>query len=133
MERLPLVTPGVGVELSLINRVSDGGWGYLSVNVSEESVEFTTGESIPSPFGNDHASREVVKFGVGWRKEDIDFLELEDWVIEFQNRADDPDQELSLSDHDSEVDDWYDPDSEVDCYDELTREKLWGHLDSDFV
>ena len=125
LERMPLITPGIGIGLSLINRdISEGNSGYQSLNIDEECVEFSTGENIYSPgIGNDHQTLFKAQVGVGWRTEIADFVELEDWVVDLLNRAKEATIELSFEDY---------ADSTINWYDDTEGDSIWQTLSSDY-
>ena len=108
LERLPLVTDGIGIALTLSQRSDDGSSGYYSLTIDEESVTVSTGEVIYSPaIGGDRESRDIVTIGIGWREGDADFIEIEDWIAVCSAYAEEPHTTIDFDDYaESEVD-WH--------------------------
>jgi ankyrin repeat protein len=125
LERLPLVTEGVGLSLSLISRSSaDGNSWYMEVALDEESFRLSEGETYYLPeTGSDHESRMIAEIGVGWREDEADHVDLEEWASTFAGRAADPAIEIDIEDFGN---------SEVDWHDDTTGEDYWGDLESDY-
>ena len=123
LERMPLVTQGLWITLSLVNRESSGNWGCQDLTIDEEAVRFRTAESLYDPrTGSDNQRLDNEEIGVGWRNVSADLPDLEDWVAWFHRRAKDPAIEVSFDD----------ADSAIDWDDETDGRALWDTLDSDY-
>jgi hypothetical protein len=125
LERLPLVTTGIGIALQVGQNLEDGSSGYYALTIDEEFVSFSSGEVIYSPaVGSDHESRDIIEIGVGWREGDADYIELEDWAAAFRYFAEKPDGSIHFDDY---------AESEVDWHDERKGDYYWQQLESDFA
>jgi hypothetical protein len=125
LERMPFVTQGIGMTLSLINRSPSGNTGYQDLTIDDESIRFTTWEYLYNPdIGGDSQDLDNYEIGVGWRHVSADLTELEDWVAWLQRRAENPDIEVSFEDF---------ADSAIDWYDETDGSALWDTLDSNYT
>jgi hypothetical protein len=126
LERMPLVTKGIGITLSCINHVGDGSWGVQSLTIDEEYIQFTTGESIytPGPIGGEFQSVDELEVGIGWRTGPADLWDLVEWVADLYNRAEEPTIEVCFDDF---------AESQIDWYDDTDGSALWETLDSDYA
>jgi hypothetical protein len=123
-ERLPLITEGIGISLSLTYRVSaDRSW-YREIAVRADSVELSEGAISYSPdVGSDCENRTLIEIGVGWREENADLVALEDWLAGFANEAADPEIEVSFDDF---------GESQLDWSDDIDGADYWEGLESDY-
>lgn len=125
LEQLPLVTPGIGLGLTLVQRWDENS-DYQEISIDDECFEISTGETSYDPgVGSDHSSRTLVKIGAGWREGNPDLVQLEDWVAAFADRALDEEQEVSFED--------FKGDSNPEWSDETDTAALWENLESDFA
>lgn len=124
LERLPLVTDGIGLTVSLKDTSADGNdWVSMDMTLDDESFRISEFESHNEEgFGRDHFSRELVEIGVGWRGGQVEMTDLGEWIAMFASRAASPAVELSFEDF---------GESEVNWADETTGDAYWSELDSD--
>jgi hypothetical protein len=103
-KRLPMVTDGVSITISLINREKNGDWGYYSAFMSYDELELAVGESINCGSGHDHQVLNNLRIGCAWRGHDGVETGWEDWLDEFDHRVHDEGIEVSIEDNDSNID-----------------------------
>lgn len=121
LERMPLVTPTVGLCITLSEDQYDGSSGCLSLKIDEESVCLSTGETIYDPLvGSDSKTQDIAEVGVGWRSEFVTGSAR--WLAEFTRRAGDSGYKVLFEDF---------VDSHVDWSDDSTGDRLWQSLDTD--
>ena len=126
IESLPRPTPGLHVELDLVERHKNGERTSMGIRAGSDEIRLTCTEYIilDSRVGGD--SETEVWFGSspgGWREES-DFGALREWAEQFAARAADPRQEILISSDECD-------DSEIDWHPE-SSEDLWEKLHTEY-
>ena len=109
LERLPLATPGVGIELSLSDR-TENDMNYQSISLDESSLSLSTGGSVYTPgagsdtFGEDLLLAEVS----GYRRNGS--MSFREWIVDFKSRIESDEVTLSLNSGECDVDWSQEPD-----------------------
>jgi hypothetical protein len=128
LERLPLPTEGIGIELSLSMHHANGERTCQEITLDGSSFRLSTGAWIiiePS-IGGDSEGETVFEVEIGGFREVAEPapMVVMDWLDAFDQRVGDLDQKLQISDSaDSSCIDW----------DAESGEAYWDNLDSDYV
>jgi hypothetical protein len=103
LERLPMATPGVGIELSLSNR-TDNDMRYQSITLDGTCFSVSFGGSVYTPgAGSDTFSEDVLDAEVGgYRRNGT--ISTRAWTIEFEGRIQNSELDISPIDEDCDVD-----------------------------
>ena len=123
LERLPLVTPGVGIDITLGQTYGDQGRDFQRFKIDDESILLSTGELLYASYGSDYSSSNLIEIGVGWRTGDAEGFEIEDWFSAFLDRANSYETKVNIDDFAG---------SEIDWNDETDSRPYWEQLDSDY-
>ena len=78
LERLPDITPGVQITFGFTQPNTDGNFGWVDIEISEDELRFGVGEHFYSPgVGGDTEARTLFETQAGgdWREGEID-----DWL-----------------------------------------------------
>jgi hypothetical protein len=122
LERLPLITKNVGIELSLGTDPQKGSHHFKSLIIDDESICLRHTTVIYDPaIGSDIQSSNLIEIGEGWRDSEADHYDIEDWVNQFKNFAEDDSINVSYDDFNE---------SEIDWHDEMNGKNYWPKLDN---
>ena len=126
LERFPRPTRGIALEFTLGRRHKNGESDHLVLTLDATSFQLETSTwIIPDPaVGGDSAGETVFAVETGGYREILHPTALMDWVEDLRQRAEDPQQELEISDsEDSSEIDWETEASDAD----------WENLESDYA
>lgn len=122
-ERLPLITPTVGMRITLTQRETGGGSHYQSMKFDEESISIDSGNTYYDPaVGGDHESRTLLEIGDTWREAECGWGDVKSWISSFMALASAPETEVHIEDF---------AESEVDWNDETTGDSFWALIKDD--
>jgi hypothetical protein len=125
LQRLPLPTEGVAIELSLGMNHENGERDSQGVNLGETSLSLSTTRYViicPS-IGGDSECEDVFQVEVGGFRNVVDSMAVDEWLDAFDRRVT-ADQELEISDNsDSSGIDWG----------AESGEAYWDRLDSEYT
>ncbi len=124
LERLPRVTPGVGIDLSLHDNQNED-WSCQSLHLDEETFCLETGETIYDPaIGSDHTSWKTFEVNVAGERYEA-MLSLDAWFSGFAMRLENPEMRLEIDNFGDALDlEWEE--------DGPSRDR-WGDLPSEYV
>ena len=106
LERLPRITPGISMEVTLVYRCNNETT-YESVSLDEDSFRLSSGGSAYDPsVGGDSFSSTTLEVGVGWRDEPWTWVEVADWLERFRGVVNDSEYDIEISVYGDESVDW---------------------------
>lgn len=126
IESLPRPTPGIQVDLDLVERHENGESSSMGIRAGSEEIRLDCSQYIilDPRMGGDSQTEVWFECAVGGFREEISPFALPEWVDQFAIRAADPNQEILIFTDSSD-------DSEIDWSPE-SSEALWAKLDSNF-
>lgn len=124
LQQLPRMTPNVSFDFSLKTPDSDEGFGYRSVQITDDEFQVSTGEHIRGPVGGDSSSQVLFEVGEGWQDTALMKSDLLGWAQQFEQDASGEGFTISIDDYSGE---------EIDMADAEDTSHLWEGLPSDYV
>jgi hypothetical protein len=124
MERLPLPTPGISIDLTMTYRFNDES-SFISLFMDDTEFRLSRGGYVYDPaVGGDSYSENVFEVEVGDFRSSVELSEVSDWLDEFKRRALDKEQEIEVefSGDDSQIP--WDEELEADYWDNLNSEYI---------
>ena len=124
LERLPRITSGIGIELSLTAHQGEN-WTSQSVHLDEETFFLDTAESIYDPaIGSDYSSWRAFEVDAWGNRSDTDYLSLVAWFEGFAMRLADPEIRLEIDNFGDALD--------LEWEEETPLPDLWNELETEF-
>ena len=126
IESLPRPTPGIQVDLDLVERHDHGESSSMGIRAGSDEIRLECSQYIilDPRIGGDSQSEVWFECSPGGYRAETSLFALHDWVERFAVRAADPNQEILIFTDSSD-------DSEIDWSPE-SSEPLWGKLGSNF-
>jgi hypothetical protein len=123
LQRLPLVTAGVGFSLNLVYRYENGNMDGLEMRIDSDEIDLGNfGSVYTEGAGSDSYSGSVLRVAVGGREANADYEGIEEWAATFRQCADGHD--VSFEDFGDSAPDWFN---------NTDAEPYWDQLESDFA
>ncbi|EMB13668.1 hypothetical protein [Rhodopirellula europaea] len=124
LQQLPRMTPNISFDFTLKTPESKEGFGYRSVQITDDEFKVSVGEYVVGPFGGDSSTQILFEVGEGWQDTDLVKGDLLGWAQQFEADASDEGLIVSIDDYAGE---------EIDMDDAEDTSHLWDRLDSDYV
>ena len=126
IESLPRPTPGIQVDLDLVERHENGESSSAGIRAGCDEISLDCSRHIilDPRIGGDSESEVWFECSLGGYREEISPFALQEWVDQFVIRASDRNQEISIFTDSSD-------DSEIDWFPE-SSDSLWEKLDTNF-